>query len=156
MLTSYSSVLLLLLVPSFTHAAPSQQLPFSLPSRLSSDSIKSGIIPPLNPANFPKHTLIDLNDGSFVPSPAFGVGSSWYRQNVTEAVLMALENGYRHIGTSVRSFEGSLLLVVQMSSWFASLAIRRLCSYLWERRKCWKCIENSEYSTRTTLHHQQV
>lgn len=97
MLTSYSSALLLLLLPSLNLAAPSQQLTFSSSS---SDSVKSGI-PALNPLDFPRHTLIDLNDGSFVPSPAFGVGSSWFRQNVTEAVLMALENGYRHIGMSV-------------------------------------------------------
>lgn len=54
-------------------------------------------LPPLNRANFANHTLISLNDGTFVPSPAFGVGSAFYQQNATEAVRSALRVGYRHL-----------------------------------------------------------
>lgn len=56
------------------------------------------------PDIFPGHTLHKLNDGNWLPSPAFGVGSVWHdddhRQLVTEAVLSALKAGYRHIGKS--------------------------------------------------------
>lgn len=64
-----------------------QQLPFA-----------ASPLPPLNPAAFPGHTLLALNDGSFVPSPAFGVGSVWKHENVTDLVISALQVGYRHIG----------------------------------------------------------
>ncbi|KAL7408938.1 oxidoreductase [Mrakia frigida] len=49
------------------------------------------------PTTFPNHTLITLNDGGFIPSPAFGVGSALYQKNATEDVVLALKNGYRHI-----------------------------------------------------------
>ena len=32
-------------------------------------------LPPLNKASFVNHTLLPLNDGNFLPSPAFGVGT---------------------------------------------------------------------------------
>lgn len=53
---------------------------------------------------FPGHTLLELNDGHVLPSPAFGVGSVWHddehRKLLVEAVVSALEVGYRHIGQS--------------------------------------------------------
>ena len=77
---------LALLVP-LTLALPSQS-PFLAPS-----------IPPLDRANFPNHTFLPLNDGSFVPSPAFGVGSAWFRKDARDAVLSALrvEIGRAHV-----------------------------------------------------------
>ncbi|KAK4701514.1 hypothetical protein P7C70_g4717, partial [Phenoliferia sp. Uapishka_3] len=68
-------------------ALPNAQTTFSSPSSL----------PPLNRAAFVNHTLIPLNDGTFLPSPAFGVGSAFYQQNATEAVRSALRVGYRHL-----------------------------------------------------------
>ncbi|KAL8284053.1 hypothetical protein RQP46_005166 [Phenoliferia psychrophenolica] len=44
-------------------------------------------LPPLNKASFVNHTLLPLNDGNFLPSPAFGVGSAFYQQNATEAAM---------------------------------------------------------------------
>ncbi|KAH8928643.1 Aldo/keto reductase [Atractiella rhizophila] len=48
-------------------------------------------------ARFPAHTLYELNDGTFLPSPAYGVGSEWKGINVTDNVLLALKTGWRHI-----------------------------------------------------------
>lgn len=44
---------------------------------------------------FPGHQLLKLNDGSSLPSPAFGVGSVHKFENVTDLVLSAFANGYR-------------------------------------------------------------
>lgn len=49
------------------------------------------------PQAFPNHTLYALNDGGVIPSPAFGVGSALYQRNATGDVLLALQNGYRHL-----------------------------------------------------------
>ncbi|CDZ97194.1 Aldo/keto reductase family proteins [Phaffia rhodozyma] len=46
---------------------------------------------------YPKHIVYPLNDGSVIPSPAFGVGSALYQKNATEDVLLALKNKYRHL-----------------------------------------------------------
>jgi diketogulonate reductase-like aldo/keto reductase len=46
---------------------------------------------------YPNHTLLTLNDGNVLPSPAFGVGSALYQKNATHDVLLALQTGYRHI-----------------------------------------------------------
>ncbi|KAM0754513.1 Aldo/keto reductase [Meredithblackwellia eburnea MCA 4105] len=62
-----------------------------------STSTSTSPLAPLNPANFPGHTLIALNDGTFFPSPAFGVGSAFFGQNVTDVVKLALKTGYRSL-----------------------------------------------------------
>ncbi|KAK4695878.1 hypothetical protein P7C70_g8472, partial [Phenoliferia sp. Uapishka_3] len=80
-------LLLLLLLPVLASALPQQLIFTSSPSPL----------PPLDPSAFPSHTLIQLNDGNFFPSPAFGVGSIYKRTNVTDMVVQALKTGYRHI-----------------------------------------------------------
>lgn len=90
----------LLLLPLALAAPIVQQLPFSInDDRVSSSG---STIPPLKREAFTaNHTLISLpNDGpdSFVPSPAFGVGSIWKGTDVTELVLSALASGYRHLG----------------------------------------------------------
>lgn len=80
----------LLLLPLSALAAPTlQQAPFA---------ITGSPIPGIHWDAFSNHTLIPLNDGNFVPSPAFGVGSVWKGQNVTQLVLSALQSGYRHLG----------------------------------------------------------
>jgi diketogulonate reductase-like aldo/keto reductase len=49
---------------------------------------------------FPGHQLLKLNDGSSLPSPAFGVGSVHKFENVTDLVLSAFANGYRALDNS--------------------------------------------------------
>ncbi|SGZ12995.1 BQ5605_C028g10541 [Microbotryum silenes-dioicae] len=46
---------------------------------------------------FDSHRLFPLSDGTLLPSPAFGAGSVWKGENVTEIVLSALNQGYRHL-----------------------------------------------------------
>lgn len=57
---------LLALVP-FVLAVPHSQSPFAL---------SSSLLPAQDSVAFINHTLIPLQDGTFVPSPAFGVGGS--------------------------------------------------------------------------------
>lgn len=88
----------MLLLPLALAAPALQQLPFSVMR----EATGGPAIPPLRREAFTaNHTLISLNDGSFVPSPAFGVGSVWKGQDVTDLVLSALASGYRHLGESV-------------------------------------------------------
>ena len=77
-------MLSLLLFPLLACALPQQ--PFHAP------------LPALNRSAFAHHDLLPLSDGSFFPSPAFGVGSIWKHTNVTDLVIAALRDGYRHIG----------------------------------------------------------
>ncbi|KAL8291462.1 hypothetical protein RQP46_002440 [Phenoliferia psychrophenolica] len=79
---------ILLLLPALAAALP-QQHPFT--------TLSSSLLPPLNRSAFAGHELLPLNDGTFFPSPAFGVGSIWKHTNVTDLVIGALEVGYRHI-----------------------------------------------------------
>nr|XP_031858293.1 uncharacterized protein CI109_006264 [Kwoniella shandongensis]KAA5525365.1 hypothetical protein CI109_006264 [Kwoniella shandongensis] len=50
--------------------------------------------------SYPKHQLFKLNDGNTIPSPAFGCGSALFGKEATDAVLLAIENGYLHIDNS--------------------------------------------------------
>lgn len=72
-------------------------LPLALALPHTQTTFSSVALPTLNKAAFSNHTLLALNDGNFLPSPAFGVGSAFYQQNATEAVRSALRVGYRHL-----------------------------------------------------------
>ncbi|KAK4689037.1 hypothetical protein P7C73_g1072, partial [Tremellales sp. Uapishka_1] len=51
---------------------------------------------------YPGHTLYKLNDGNIIPSPAWGTGTGTVRgTDAIKDVLRALENGWRHIDTSL-------------------------------------------------------
>lgn len=70
-------------------------------------SVWQTLFAPLSPAEgdrpqtaFPGHQLFQLNDGSSLPSPAFGVGSVHKFENVTDLVLSAFSNGYRSLDTA--------------------------------------------------------
>jgi len=56
-------------------------------------------------ALYPGHTLYKLNDGNVIPSPAWGTGTGTVRSgNATADTLRALDNGWRHIDTSLNYF----------------------------------------------------
>ncbi len=79
-------------------------LPLAAASQVTFDALDSPFPPPKTdkPDIFPGHDLHKLNDGRWLPSPAFGVGSVWHddehRAILKGAVLSALKAGYRHIG----------------------------------------------------------
>ncbi|SCV73420.1 BQ2448_7346 [Microbotryum intermedium] len=77
-LAALSSLLLL-----HAGAVTSLQIPFTSRTR--------------SPTKFASHRLFTLSDETILPSPAFGVGSVWKGENVTEIVLSALKQGYRHV-----------------------------------------------------------
>ena len=92
------------LLPTLLLALTASALPLSPPSQLAFSAPDSPLPPPKTdrPHIFPGHDLHKLNDGRWLPSPAFGVGSVWHddehRAILKGAVLSALEAGYRHIG----------------------------------------------------------
>jgi hypothetical protein len=69
----------------------------SLVTLLAQKLLGSTAEPSLSHPTYPNHTLLALNDGNFLPSPAFGVGSALYQKDAKHDVLLALETGYRHI-----------------------------------------------------------
>lgn len=55
-----------------------------------------------NKGLYPGHTLYKLNDGNIIPSPAWGTGTGSVRgTDGIKDVLRALDNGWRHIDTSL-------------------------------------------------------
>jgi len=93
------------LLPAVLLALGASALPAFPAEQLTLGQLSNSRFPPPKtdePDLFPGHDLHKLNDGRWLPSPAFGVGSVWHddehRQLVTDAVLSALTVGYRHIG----------------------------------------------------------
>ncbi|KAI5476586.1 hypothetical protein MNV49_007473 [Pseudohyphozyma bogoriensis] len=92
------ATLLTAALPTLSLALPSQFVISDPTSAASSTKL-----PALNASHFPGHVLIPLNDGNFVPSPAFGAGTAWHGQDpedTLEALVSALKVGYRHLDNS--------------------------------------------------------
>jgi hypothetical protein len=89
--------LAVLLLPSIATATASDQLPFLTPPNSDAGPLDE------------THRLFHLpQSNTYLPSPAFGAGSSWKISNETDpagllvrdAVVKALKTGYRHLGDS--------------------------------------------------------